>query len=397
MRLNSGAASGRPIGTMFSCAPSVRTIESALVTDIKNVFFRCVEDCSEAIMITDLAGRLVYVNPAWTRIYGYSKEDALGQTPRLLHSGYQRPTFYKDMWDTILNPRLGHWKGEVTNRAKDGTLIPALLTITPYRNPANEIIGHMGIALDMSSQKLLEAKVLQQDRLASIGVLASGLAHEVGTPLGVVRGRAEYLSMQPESKQSPILGAGLQTIMTQIDRITGLISTLLRFSRATDDVCNQDVELTAVVGEVNNLVGQSLKASSIELKTEIPRGTRVLADFNRLQQVLLNLIVNSLHAIQEASRKGIHRDHAVTIRAERAPGQGGASIAITVADTGCGIPAENLKKVFQPFFTTKDVGHGTGLGLAIVSKLVNEMNGDITLESVLGQGATFTIHLRTAA
>ncbi|MBI3556277.1 MAG: PAS domain S-box protein [Deltaproteobacteria bacterium] len=364
-------------------------------TDPQNVFFRCVEDCSEAIMVTDTKGILLYVNPAWCQIYGFTKKEAVGQTPKILHSGYQPSEFYRQMWQTILNPKLGSWKGDIVNKSKNGALTPVLLTITPVRDPNGQIVGHMGIALDMSAQKQLESKVLQQDRLASIGVLSSGLAHEVGTPLGVVRGRAEFLMMQPEVAKSPVLGIGLQTIVTQIDRISRLISSLLRFSRATDDVHNQDIEFLAVIDEVENLIGQNLKASSIELKLEIPKGLKIHADFNRLQQVFLNLMVNAVHAIQKAQKDGSGREHAIVIHAERKGEASDSSVVITVKDSGCGIAPGNLRKIFQPFFTTKDVGEGTGLGLAIVSKLVHEMRGEIMVESVLGEGANFTLFLRS--
>lgn len=373
------------------------TMEYVMDVDPRNVYFRCVEDSNEAIMITDTSGKLLYVNPAWSQIYGYSKEEAIGRTPKLLHSGYQSQEFYRSMWETILNPKLGHWKGEIVNKAKNGTLIPVLLSITPVRNLDNKIVGHMGIALDMSAQKQLEAKVLQQDRLASIGVLASGLAHEVGTPLGVVRGRAELLMMQPESKASQVLGNGLQVIVSQIDRISQLITSLLRFSRATDDVRNQDIEVLSVINEVINLLGQTLRASSIELKVEVSPGLRVYADFNRMQQVLLNLVVNAVHAVQKAERDGVKREHSVVIHASRASAAVDGRIILFVRDSGCGIPPENMRKLFQPFFTTKDVGEGTGLGLAIVSKLVHEMGGEITAESVLGEGAKFTVFLKSSA
>jgi PAS domain S-box-containing protein len=363
----------------------------------RNVYFRCVEDSNEAIMITDTTGTLLYVNPAWCEIYGYTKEEAIGATPKLLHSGYQSAEFYKSMWQRILDPALGHWKGEIVNRSKSGALIPVLLSITPVRDSDNRIIGHMGIALDMSAQKQLEAKVLQQDRLASIGVLASGLAHEVGTPLGVVRGRAEFLQMQPEAQTNQAFGNGLQVIVTQIDRISRLINSLLRFSRATDDVRSQDIEVMAVVNEVMNLLGQTVRASSIELKLEIPEGARVYADFNRLQQVVLNLVVNAVHAIQKATRDGVAREHSIVIRVDRKGEGPGARVVLSVKDSGCGIPPENMRKLFQPFFTTKDVGEGTGLGLAIVSKLVHEMGGEITAESVPGDGATFTVFLKPSS
>lgn len=372
-------------------------MESVLTGDSENVFFRCVEDCSEAIMITDSTGKLLYVNPAWCQIYGYSSQEALGSTPRLLHSGNQKSEFYERMWSEILNPKLGHWKGEVVNKSKDGTLIPVLLTITPVRDKSGSIVGHMGIALDISTQKQLEAKVLQQDRLASIGVLASGLAHEVGTPLGVVRGRAEFLMMQTDAKQNKTIESGLQTIITQIDRISRLISSLLRFSRANDDVRTQEIELTLVVEEVLNLIGQNLKANSIELRLEVPSGLRIHADTNRLQQVFLNLLVNAVQAIQKAVRDGSRRGHHISIRAEEKRRSGGLGVAISITDTGCGIPPENMRKLFQPFFTTKDVGEGTGLGLAIVSKLIHEMRGEITVESAPNDGAKFTIFLPAPA
>ncbi|MBI3542211.1 MAG: PAS domain S-box protein [Deltaproteobacteria bacterium] len=359
--------------------------------DPRNVFYRCVEDCSEAIMITDLAGCLLYVNPAWCRIYGYTREEAIGKTPKLLHSGYHTPEFYRGMWRAIQNPAIGHWKGEVVNRTKNGNLIPVLLSITPARDAENRIVGHMGIALDVSNEKQLEATVLQQDRLASIGVLASGLAHEVGTPLGVVRGRAEFLMMQA-ANQSPSLVSGLQTIVTQIDRISKLINSLLRFSRSTDDVRKQDITVKSVVDEVANLLGQNLRAASIELKLEVPAGQRVFADFNRLQQIIVNLVVNSVHAIEKAVSEGARRDHSITIRSEP---WNTCHVAISVVDTGCGIAPENLNKIFQPFFTTKDIGQGTGLGLAIVSKLVHELGGEITVDSVPGNGAKFTLLLKT--
>lgn len=371
-------------------------MEYVIDSDPRNVFFRCVEDCNEAIMITDTQGKLLYVNPAWCQIYGYSKEEAVGQTPKLLHSGYQSSGFYQNMWRVILDPNLGNWKGEIVNKAKDGALIPVLLTITPVRDRNNEIVGHMGIALDMSTQKQLEAKVLQQDRLASIGVLASGLAHEVGTPLGVIRGRAEFLLMQADAASNSVIQSGLQSIVTQIDRISKLINSLLRFSRATDDVHYQDIELTSVINEVMNLLGQTLRASSIEVKVEVPAGTRVYADFNRLQQVFLNFLVNSMHAIQKAVAEGSVREHCVTIKAQQKGIGVDARVVVSVQDTGCGISPENLRKLFQPFFTTKDVGEGTGLGLAIVSKLVHEMGGEITVDSILNEGAKFTVYLRNS-
>ncbi len=351
-------------------------------TDTDNVYYRCVEDCSEAIMISDFSGKLVYVNPAWSRSYGYSREEALGETSRILRSGLQSKEFYEGIWKKILDPAVGHWRGELTNKAKDGTLVPVLLTITPVRDAAKEIKGFMGIAVDMTAMKEMEAKVAHQDRLASVGTLASGLAHEIGTPLGVVRGRAEFLMMKsndPETKRE------LEVITTQTDRISKLIRSLLRVSRSFSDAVMTDVSVLEVAQEIISLVGQNFRNEGVSIHLEVPADYTIRADFARLEQVFLNLVMNSLHAIQKAKADGRSVGHALRIRAMKS----GGTDRIEVQDTGCGISPENLRRLFKPFFTTKDVGQGTGLGLAIVSQLLSEMDSRITVESEIDQGAVF--------
>jgi PAS domain S-box-containing protein len=357
-----------------------------LECDPQNVFFRCVEDCSEAIMFTNAQGQLIYVNPAWQSIYGYNREEVIGQSPRILHSGYHPQAFYKEMWASITTPEVGHWKGEIINRAKDGTIVPVLLTITPFKSPSGDTLGYMGIALDVSSRKELEAKVAQQDRLASIGLLASGLAHEVGTPLGVIRGRAEFLLMQAREQ---ILQRNLEVIVSQIDRISKLIQSLLRISRGTTQPRLEEVNVAAAVEDVVALVGQNLRVDNVETVIKIQESLLAYGDFNRLQQIFLNLVMNSVYAIKKAIRDGRKAPHSLSIEA----GRRGRKIAVEVRDSGCGISQENLDKIFKPFFTTKDVGEGTGLGLAIVAQLLHEMNGEISVESVEDQGTTFTVLL----
>jgi two-component system, cell cycle sensor histidine kinase and response regulator CckA len=352
-----------------------------------NIFFRCVEDSNEAIMITGPEGDLVYVNPAWCQIYGYTKDEAIGQTPRLIRSGSQSDEFYREMWMMIRDSKLGYWKGEVVNKAKDGKLIPVFLTITTYRSPSGEIQGYMGIAVDVSYKKELEARVIHQDRLASIGILASGLAHEIGTPLGVVRGRAEFLMMQANDSK---INKNLEVITQQIDRISKLIRSLLRVSRSFSDIHSEAIGIVDVVHEVMALVGQSLRADSVDVRIEVPPEMRVRADFGRLEQVMLNLIMNSIHAIRRVIQSGKLKNHFLVIAAD--PVSGGKT-RILVRDSGCGIPPENMKKLFKPFFTTKDIGEGTGLGLAIVAQLVREMEGEISVSSIVDEGATFTLLL----
>ncbi len=355
--------------------------------DSKNIFFRCVEDSNDTIMITDAQGVLVYVNPAWINTFGFSREEAIGNTPRILHSGHHPAEFYKDMWNNIANPTIGHWRGEVINRTKSGLPVPVLLTITPFKSPERGFIGYMGIAIDLSQRKELEAKVIQQDRLASIGLLASGLAHEVGTPLGVIRGRAEFLMMRYKDET---LSKSLEVIVAQIDRISKLIHSLLRISRSpTTDLDMKETDIKAVVYDVVALVGQNLKDDFARIRIEIQEGLTAYADFGRLEQVVLNLVMNSIYAIRKAIKDGRNSDHFLLISANRRR----KKIALEVRDTGCGITPENMRKLFKPFFTTKEVGEGTGLGLAIVSQLLQDMGGEISVESAVNRGTSFTVLL----
>jgi len=355
--------------------------------DRNNIFFRCVEDSNEAIMLTDAKGILIYVNPAWTKIYGYTPDEALGKSPGILHSGFQDRAFYDAMWADIRDEKKMHWKNELTNRAKDGTLVPVLLNITPFKDEEGMLQGYMGIALDLRHKKELEAKVSQQDRLASVGMLASGLAHEIGTPLGVIRGRAEILLMQ---SQNPQMTKYLNVIVTQIDRISKLIRSLLRISRSQTDISLKNYSLIEVVDEVSALVDEKLKKDHISISIQIEKDLKANYDFNRLEQVLLNLLMNSVHAIIKAKEQNQNdNSHKIELKGYSK----GSYVFLEISDSGCGISPENMKKLFKPFFTTKPIGEGTGLGLAIVAQIMSEMNGEISATSTLNEGTCFTIRL----
>ncbi|RYZ77239.1 MAG: PAS domain S-box protein, partial [Proteobacteria bacterium] len=356
------------------------------------IFFRCVEDCFEPIMITDRRGKLRYVNPAWTLVYGYSKDEVIGQTPGILRSPDRSNDYYQEMWATILDPAIGFWRGEVSNRAKDGHIVPVLLTITPYRETTGEIVGYMGIAVDLSEQKTLEQQILRQDRLASIGLLAGGLAHEIGNPLGVIQGRAELLMSSIAGNREA--EKNVDIIFSQIERIAKLMQSLLRVSRVPEQVQLTEVNLKAVLEEVALLMSEALRRLQIDLRFEKLSRT-LLADSNRLQQLFLNLVINATHAIEEQQQSGrascvVNNSgrHFIEITCSE-----DADLAeIRVRDSGVGISTENLSKLFQPFYTTKAAGKGTGLGLAIVAKLTEEMKGSIAVTSDgVGRGATFIL------
>lgn len=231
-----------------------------------------------------------------------------------------------------------------------------------------------------------EAQILVQDRLASIGMLASSLAHEIGTPLGVIRGRAEFLEMKLQG--DPTIQKNAEVIISQIDRVSKLIRTLLNLARGDQVKVAQELNLNLVLEETLELMGHEFRKLGIEVKNELPANIRVRAQSGPLHQVFLNLLVNAEHAIESAKLNG-KTSHSIRIFAAEEDG----FWRISVQDSGCGIPAKNLSSLFKPFFTTKDIGKGTGLGLATSYRIVQSWGGDIEAASVEGDGATFTLVL----
>ncbi len=231
-----------------------------------------------------------------------------------------------------------------------------------------------------------EAQILVQDRLASVGLLASSLAHEIGTPLGVIRGRAEFLELKLRS--NPEIKKNADVIISQIDRVSKLIRSLLNLARGDQVMHAQEVTLQLVVEEVLELMAHEFRKLEIDIRNDLAPGIRVKAEPGPLHQVLLNLLVNSLHAIGDAKKAGRNENF---IRMESR--DMGLFWKISLEDSGGGISAGNLKKLFTPFFTTKGVGMGTGLGLATSYRIVEAWGGKLEVSSPPGTGAIFTITL----
>lgn len=226
---------------------------------------------------------------------------------------------------------------------------------------------------DLTTIKALEQQLLRAEKLASVGIIASGIAHEIGTPLGVVRARAEFLQgkLPPDTAEV----AGLQIIVEQVDRISRTIQQVLDFARVKP-AQRQPVPVAAVCANVVELLRFQFEAKGVAVEMTVPPDLPdVLANADELQQVLINLLMNSL----QATEAGV-----VRLTAAVADGR----LCLAVEDQGCGIPIENRHRVFDPFFTTKRRGQGTGLGLSIVAQIVRNHDGALSLDSEVGRGTT---------
>jgi two-component system cell cycle sensor histidine kinase/response regulator CckA len=361
-------------------------------SDPRNIFFRCVEDCSEGIMILDKLKRVIYVNPAWEMIYGYASSEIAGKTLHFLLDDEEIEKIFTRQIDegneSTLTPSIKYWRGEVIQSTKAGKQIPVLLTIAPSFSALGILVGFTGISLDMTAQRDLENHIIRQENLVSIGILASGLAHEIGTPLGIIRGHAELLL--PDA--TPTVSEGLEVIISQIDRISTLVSSLLNLGRSTKSPILSSVNLHQLSQEVLSLMAGSFQKQGISLTFDVPNDLNVIANPNQLQQVLINVLINGVQAIEEAIKKGRQKSHKISLTAKKSA----EWVNIFAEDTGIGVPTHIQKKIFQPFFTTKDIGKGTGLGLAIVFNLIQEMGGSINIESEYDKPTLVTIKLKSA-
>ena len=257
-----------------------------------------------------------------------------------------------------------------------------LISAFPRFDSKGEFIGSVYVLRDITEQKRLREQLVQSEKMAAVGQLVSGVAHELNNPLAGIMGYSQLLLMNNglDSKTQSYLNK----ISKESDRAKNIVNNLLTFARKHKPE-KKYLDINTILDQTIELRAYDLKVSNIQvLKNFESQLPKTMADFNQLQQVFLNIMNNAHQAIQESKGKG-----EIRIRTEKA----GEMIRIILEDNGPGIPEENLNKIFEPFFTTKDVGRGTGLGLSISYGIIQQHGGKIYARSILGQEATFVIEL----
>lgn len=262
----------------------------------------------------------------------------------------------------------------------DGTAVEVEVSAARFADEDGPAI--LVMLQDISERKRLQEQLRKTERIAELGTLASGMAHEIGTPMNVILGRAEYL--MDRVADEPIK-KGLRTIITQVERITKVMNQLLAFARRKPPE-RRPLALGEIVEHSLDMFRERLAKGRIRVELELDAACpMVSADADQMSQVLINLVMNALHAMPDGGR----------LRIGLAPEK--EMVRLTVSDTGHGMPPEVARKVFEPFFTTKEFGKGTGLGLTVVKGIVEEHQGTITVVSEPGKGTTFTILLPKSA
>jgi PAS domain S-box-containing protein len=345
----------------------------------------------DAVVITNREGTIEWVNPAFTRLTGYSPEEAIGRNPNMLKSGAHAPEFYGGLWDTLLAGRV--WYGELSNRRKDGSLYAEEMTITPVTDEAGRIAHFAAIKRDISDRIALENSLHSARRMEALGQLAGGVAHDFNNLLGVIRGYGELLVGQlpaPDPRREKV-----EQILDASRRAANLTRQLLAFGRR-QVLAPRVVDLNAVVVEAETLL-RRLVGEDVELIVSPGAGLgRVRVDPGQVDQVLLNLAANARDAMPDGGRLAIETGNVEVGEAEARSREGaraGPFVRLRVSDTGVGMDQRTRSRIFEPFFTTKQVGAGTGLGLASVYGIVKQSGGFVSVDSTPGRGTCFEIHL----
>jgi len=388
---------------------------------------------ANAICIVDRPGSVIWINPAFTKLTGYSEGEVIGQNPRMLKSERHESEFYETMWKTVLAGEI--WRGELMNRRKDGGLYPEEMTITPICDAHGEITHFIAIKQDISERKQAEAAMLEMHKRLLDASLEAGRAeiainvlHNIGNVLNSVNVSANLLSEQTRKtpvkqlrrlvtllfEQGDNLGAffsadqrgrtlpvfldqmaerlsrlrddqatEVAALQKNIDHIKGIVLAQQRHAKVSG--LNETLDVIELVEDALRLSGHGTERNSAQVVRDFaPSLPAITTEKHKVFQILVNLLRNANAACDDSSNAGKQ----VTVRARREDGQ----VLIQVVDNGVGIPGENLDRIFNHGFTTKNDGHG--FGLHSCANAAKEIGGWISVQSDgPGQGATFTLGL----
>jgi two-component system NtrC family sensor kinase len=355
---------------------------------------QAVEQSPVSILITDTAGTMEFVNARFTQVTGFELLEALGRNPRIMKSERTPPRMYEELWSTISSGEV--WVGELQNRKKNGELFWERATIAPLRSPDGVITHYLGLKEDITVQKHLEAQLRHSQKLEAVGLLAGGVAHDLNNILQVINGYGTLMQMV-QAPEDPNRN-GLSEILKAADRAAQLTHSLLAFSRK--QVMNpRTLDLNGIVANVEKLLRRIVPA---DVKLEVLRGAEPLqvhGDLGQIEQVLLNLVNNARDAMPHGGSLGISTalfqwDEA--FRNQCGFGKVGDYALLRVQDSGEAMDPGTLKRIFEPFFSTQELGRGTGLGLATIYGIVKQHEGYIIVESSAETGSAFSVYLPIA-
>lgn len=344
-----------------------------------------IRSMADPLFELDTSLKVRRVNPAAAELLGRSAESLVGAPFRSLVRDGEWPA-EEDLRGVLTAAAIESRDVELRGGADES--VPVFLSLSPMKDDHGAIDGLVGVAKDMREKKRAEAErevlqrqVLQASKLASIGEIAAGVAHEINNPLTVIKGNLDYFHDWFEARGERELLQVLRQQETAIERIVNIVNGLRLYARRDDDAA-APLDLHHLIDQSVSMVQQIFTKQGAELETRLGAPTPfVSGNAGRFQQVLMNLLTNAKDALEGRPNGRI------VIETEGAEGK----VLVKVSDNGCGVPADVRARLFEAFFTTKEAGKGTGLGLSIAQSLVKEMHGTIEITSEPGQGSVFTL------
>ena len=364
---------------------TLRTKEQLELSELSRALL---ESASDGILLVDGTGRIILVNAAATRMFGYSRTELMGQPLEILLPERIRGAHIAHRAGYFAAPRVRPMGIglDLSGRRKDGSEFPLEISLSHVGSDDGMVA--MAFVTDITVRKRGEAEsrrqreVLHQtEKMAALGTLVAGIAHEMNNPLGIMTARIEVMLLEAEEQHLPTqVIEDLQVLSRAAQRVARIASSLRSFSRPSHDEL-RPVDLNALVDETLQLMQKPLEVDAIRVVTNLDRALpSMLGDATALQQVLLNLLTNAREAIVREGEIQIES----ALSAERA-----GWLRLAVTDTGPGISPENLVKIFDPFYTTKRTG--TGLGLSVSYGIIQSHKGIVDVQSTPGVGTTFVL------
>jgi PAS domain S-box-containing protein len=346
------------------------------------------ESASEGIVLINASGRITLVNTAGERMFGYERNELLGQPLEILLPERVRGVHVDHRAGYFAGPRVRPMGTglDLAGRHRDGTEFPVEISLS-YVQSSDGMMA-MALITDITERKRVEEELKQQrealyqsEKLAALGTLSAGIAHEMNNPLGIITSRIEVMLLDAEEQQLPAQVLGdLQVLHRATQRVARIATNLRSFARQAPREHTR-IDLNAVVKETLLLMQKPLEVDGIRLNMELdPALAAILGDASTLQQVLLNLVTNAREAMS---------GHGGEIRIETGVAERPGWVRVLIRDTGPGISPEDLSKVFDPFYTTKRAG--TGLGLSVSYGIIQDHHGTVDAQSAPGQGTTFVL------
>jgi PAS domain S-box-containing protein len=344
----------------------------------------------DAIMTTDQEGRITLWSESSERMFGYGKDHIVGEDLSTLHSPKMKPDLIKQMQESAM--KRGRWQGEIVYRNSKGHSFDGWCVMTTLTEETGEIIGYLSVVRDTTEKKQMEMQLIQADKMASLGELAAGVAHEINNPLSGVISNAEFLQEEIPSDNEE-QHEEIREIVENSQRIKTIVQDLLNFSRQKDSKTYAALDISEVITSSLNLTEHQIELDRIKIIKELGESLPpVRGSFNQIEQVFINLLSNARYALNQKYPDS-HEDKTLLVRTDQVEQNGRRYVRIEFLDRGTGIPEENVDKILNPFFTTKEQGQGTGLGLSISYNIIQEHQGTMRFESKEGEYTKVIIDL----